>query len=815
MSNLMQDVKYAARMLAKSPGFSAIAVLTLALGIGANTAIFTLVNEALLRPRPGIGRAEQLVDIGRTQDGSGFDNMSYPNYADYRDRATSFSGMLGYSLEPRAVSLGATGSAERIFGSLVSGNYFDVLEVKPHLGRFFAAEEDRAPGAHPVMVLSFHFWQRHFRGDRAAAGRELRINGQPFTVVGVAPEGFRGTSPLAPDAWFPMMMSGTIIPGSTLLDSRRSVWMVAIGRLRPGVPMAQAQAEMSAIAKRLEEEFPEANRGKGIKLTASSLFPGDLRQIIAAFLGLLQAIVGLVLLIACVNVAGMLLVRATTRRREIAVRLAIGAGRGQVVRQLLTEGVLLFLLGGTAGLLFAVWMRDLLLGLLPALPVPVALDLPLDWRVMLFALLMSLATGLLASLAPAWQASRAELVQALKDEGPSGGSRKLRLRSALVLAQVAVSLVLLVCAGLFLRALERAGTIDPGFDVHNLRVLELDLSLAGYREADGLAFAESLLERVRALPGVEGAAFSWAVPLDGGGRALGGVAADGVETPEGGEGADWNVVTPGYFAALKAPLVRGRDFTAADRAGSAGVAIINETLAERFWPGRDPVGQTIRTPEDDGRPDTVRTVVGVARNQKYRSLGDGPRNFVYVALRQNYMARVSLMLRSPRGAAAVQDVRAALRQMNPYLPVVSVQTMEETAALSMFPQRVAGGVAASLGAIGLLLTGIGIYGVTAFSVGQRTREIGIRMALGAQRAAVLRMLLRQGMQLAALGAALGLAAALALSHLLESLLFGVSAQDPLTFSGVTGVLLAVALAATLVPARRAARVDPMVALRHE
>jgi len=815
MDALLQDVRYALRRLAKAPGFTAVAVITLALGIGANTAIFSLVNATLLRPRPGIGRPEALVDIGRTQDGSGFDTMSYPTYADYRDRTQSFSGVLGYRFEPRALSLGTEGSAERIYGSLVSGNYFDVLEVKPRLGRAFTPEEDRTPGAHPVLVLSHAFWERRFAGDPGIIGREVRINGQPFTVIGIAPEGFSGTSPFAPDVWLPMMMTDTVIPESRLLTTRDSAFLLALGRLRPGVTLAQAREEMSAIVSRLQEEFPDMDRGEGVTLLPSSLFAGETRGMVAAFLALLQTIVGLLLLMTSVNVAGMLLVRATARRREIGVRLAIGASRKQVTRQLLTEGTVLFLLGGAAGLLVAVWMRDLLLSLMPRLPVPVVLDLPLDWRVLLFALVLSLGTGLLASLAPAWQSSETDLLAALKNEGPGAGQRKARLRGALVMGQVAASLVLLVCAGLFLRALQRASSIDPGFEVRDLRVMSLDLSLAGYKEADGLAFADSLLERLGTLPAVQGAALSWAVPLDGGGHGLGGVMVDGRTTPEGGATADWNVITPGYFATMRASLLRGREFTAQDRAGATDVAIVNETLAERFWPGRDAIGETIRTPQGRGRPDRVRTIVGVARDQKYRSLGDGPRNFVFVPLQQNYLGQLTLAIRTEPGAPVVPEVRALLRSMNPYLPILQAQSMEEFAGFGLLPQRLAGWVASCLGLLGMLLAGTGLYGVTAFSTLQRTREIGIRMALGAEGRDVLRAVLWQGMRLAVAGMAVGLAAALTATQLLGNLLFGVSPQDPLVLGMVTAALAAVALLACYLPARRAANVDPMIALRHE
>ncbi len=813
MDRLWQDVKYGARLLVKSPGFTLVAVLTLALGIGANTAIFTLVNEALLRPRPGIGRPEQLVDVGRTQNGSGFDNMSYPNYKGYRDRNRTLAGLAGYELEPYAVSLSEGESSERVYAAVVSGNYFSVLEVQAAVGRFFTEQEDQDGGA-PVMVLSHAFWQRRFDGNAGIVGSDLRINGQPVRVAGVASPEFRGTSPLAPDAWFPMHMRPVLRPGQTDLLERRSVFMLAIGRLKPGVSIAQARTDVSIIARDLEREFPVENRGKGVAVTSSGLFPGDLRLIVAGFFAVLMMFVGLVLLIACFDVAGMLLVRAHQRRREVAVRVAMGASRGRILRQMLSEGLLLFALGGMAGLLTAVWMRDLLLTFVPDLPIPLHVELNLDWRVLGFGLALSLVSGSLASLAPALQTSHTDPVATLKEE-TTGSRRRMRLRNALVLGQVAVTVVLLVGAGLFVRALERAATVDPGIEIKNLSVVGLDFSLAGMKQTDGLAFADQLLQRTKSLPGVRSAALAWSVPLDGGGRALGGVSAQGYQGPESGNGidADWNIVTPGYFATMGISLLRGRDFTAADAQGRGDVAIVNETLASLFWPGQNPVGQKLLNPHDAGVRELE--VIGVARNQKYRSLGDEPRNFVYVPLRQNYMGNLNLLLRSEPGVAVFAEARKLVRSMNPYLPLLYTQSMEELAGVGLLPQRMAGWVASSLGVVGLLLAATGLYGVTAFSTTQRTREFGIRMALGAGRGDVLGLVLGQGMKLAAVGVALGLVLAVAATQLLSSLLFGVSPQDPLVLGVVAAGLGGVALLASYVPARRATKVDPMIALRYE
>jgi len=822
METLWQDIRYGLRMLAKNRGASVVAILTLALGIGATTSIFTIASELLFRPRPGIGAPQELVDIGRSQNGSGFDNMSYPNFVDLRDRNKSFSGVLAYMLEPRPISLNNGASSERIFGALVSGNYFSVLQATPAHGRFFTQEEDGKQMESPVTVLSYAFWQRRFSGDSGVVGRELNINGQRFTVVGIAQKDFRGTSVLAPDAWFPIATISAVIPGAQYLASRESVWMIAIGRLKPGVSIEQASAEATLIAAQLLREYPIANEGKGFTLSRSGLFPADLRTYVAGFMALLMVIVGLILVIVCVNVAGILLVRATARRREIAVRLALGAGKVRILRQLLTEGVLLFLLGGSLGLLLAMWMCDLLLGLIPQLPFPVAIQLHIDWRVLLFALGVSFIAGTLSALAPALHASRPDVVVALKDESQGGTLRRLRLRNSLVLGQMALSLLLLICGGLFVRALLHAKTLDPGFDAQNVQTIELDFALAGYKEADGLAKSDELLNRVRTMPGVVSAAYAWTLPLDGNGRSLGGILVAGHEPPDGGRmfDADWNIVTPGYFALMRIPLLRGRDFTGADRAGSQGVVIINETMAKRFWPGQDPVGLQIRTgslARGGGERDDLHalTIIGVARDHKYRSLGDEARLFIYVPQRQNYVARLAMLVRNEPGANVYPGVRAAVREINSALPILHAQSLTDYTAIGLLPQRVASWVAGTLGALGLLLTGIGIYGIMAFSVGQRTREIGIRIALGASSQNILQLVLRAGAKLALLGMAVGIALALLATQLMSNLLIGISARDPITFLAVPLLMAGVTLLACYVPARRAARLDPMRALRYE
>ena len=816
----LQDLRYAVRLLRRNPLFALTAVLSLAIGIGANTTIFTIANALLFKPPLGVADASRLVDVGRSQDGQGFDNGSYSNYLDIRARNTVFSGIYAYRLGPEPMSLRGKDGAERIYGEMVSTNYFNVLGTPPHIGRLFTSDDSEQPGATPLAVLSHRFWMRRFNGDPAIVGQTLVLNGRPLTVIGVTPEGFHGTTVLTSDLWVPVNMVGELasrLPPA-ILTSRESAWLVMGARLKPGVTVGQAQAELANIGRALEQEFPDANRGKGLRVVASSPVPGDGAPV-AAFMAVLMAIVMLVLAIACANVAGVLLARATTRRREIAVRLAIGAGRGRLIRQMLVESTLLFLIGGSGGLVLARLMTGALLSLLPAVPLPIDVTLALDGRAVVFTLTLSLVAAILSGLAPAFHASRAEVVGALKSD-TQGGPERIWLRHAFVVSQVALSIVLVVGAGLFARALQRASEIDPGFDPHGVELATLDLSLGGYTADTGRVFARELIRRVRETPGVQAAALSAVMPLGDRGIGLGGLAVPGVEPRNGRRffDVDWNVITPGYFATMKMALSTGRDFSDADREGTPSVVIVNETAARQWWPRQDALGKTLL--QENGRPDApdaVRTltVVGVARDSKYRNLGEDPRPFVYVPIQQQYMSRTVIAARSAHGQRLAGELRALLASMNPNLPIVQSLTFDAYSQLGLLPQRIAASVAGSLGLVGVLLAAIGIYGVTAYMVSSRTREIGIRMALGAERASVVRMVLRQGLTLTMIGAAIGLAVAAAASRLLGSLLFGVGATDPLTFIGSTLLFFVVGAAACYVPARRATAIGAMDALRYD
>ena len=816
----LQDLRYAVRLLRRNPLFALTAVLSLAIGIGANTTIFTIANALLFKPPLGVADASRLVDVGRSQDGQGFDNGSYSNYLDIRARNTVFSGIYAYRLGPEPMSLRGKDGAERIYGEMVSTNYFNVLGTPPHIGRLFTSDDSEQPAATPLAVLSHRFWMRRFNGDPAIVGQTLVLNGRPFMVIGVTPEGFHGTTLLTSDLWVPVNMVGELasrLPPA-ILTSRESAWLVMGARLKPGVTVGQAQAELANIGRALEQEFPDANRGRGLRVVASSPVPGDGAPV-AAFMAVLMAIVMLVLAIACANVAGVLLARATTRRREIAVRLAIGAGRGRLIRQMLVESTLLFLVGGSGGLVLARLMTGALLSLLPAVPLPIDVTLALDGRAVVFTLTLSLVAAILSGLAPAFHASRAAVVGALKSD-TQGGPERIWLRHAFVVSQVALSIVLVVGAGLFARALQRASEIDPGFDPHGVELATLDLSLGGYTADTGRVFARELIRRVRETPGVQAAALSAVMPLGDRGIGLGGLAVPGVEPRNGRRffDVDWNVITPGYFATMKMALSTGRDFSDADREGTPSVVIVNETAARQWWPRQDALGKTLL--QETGRPDApdaVRTltVVGVARDSKYRNLGEDPRPFVYVPIQQQYMSRTVIAARSAHGQRLAGELRALLASMNPNLPIVQSLTFDAYSQLGLLPQRIAASVAGSLGLVGVLLAAIGIYGVTAYMVSSRTREIGIRMALGAERASVVRMVLRQGLTLTMIGAAIGLAVAAAASRLLGSLLFGVGATDPLTFIGSTLLFFIVGAAACYVPARRATAIGAMDALRYD
>ncbi|MDQ3010085.1 MAG: ABC transporter permease [Acidobacteriota bacterium] len=814
METLLQDVRFGFRRLLKSPGFALVAILSLALGIGANTAIFSLVNLVLLRPLP-VANPEQIVAVSAVGKDGAMSAHSYPNYVDLRDRSDALSGLLAYRFV--AMSLSRNSNNEKVWGYLVSGNYFDVLGVKPALGRGFLPEEDRTRLSHPVAVISHALWQTRFGGDASVIDSDVLINGKKFKVIGVAPAGFKGTEVIyTPEVFVPFAMQKWIEPESDYLDNRGNQNLFVAGRLKPGVTGAQAEASLNLIAAQLAKEYVNDNEGLRYEITPPGFILPQIRSGMLGVSAMLMGLVALVLLIACTNLANLLLARAAGRSREIAIRLSIGASRGRIVRQLLTESVLLAVAGGLAGVLLASWIIDLIIGLKPPIDIPVTIELHLDWRVMVFSMLVSVVTGVLFGLVPALQATKPDLVSALKDVASQSGTRRSWLRNSLVVAQIAVSLLLLVAAGLTLRALQQLRSMNPGFNPENAVMMSFDLSLQGYAKDAGNQFRKQLLNRVQSLPGVQSASITDYMPLSMNYNSTG-VLIEGQPQERGVNAPTAMNADVGlkYFETIGTPLLAGRDLNEQDQEGKTRSVVVNETFARRFFSGTNPnenaLGRRFRTsPERD-----YWQIVGVAKDGKYWNIGEEPRPFMWLPLGDQLAFNTMLVRTNVKPETLIGAIRGEIRNMDPNLPVTDVKTLTQHMSLSLFPARAVAALLAAFGLLALALAAIGIYGVMAYSVAQRTREVGIRMALGAQRGDVLRMMLRQGMVLAAIGMGIGLIAAVVLTRLLSGLLYGVSSTDVVAFAGVSMLLGLVVLVACFIPASKAAKVDPMVALRYE
>lgn len=828
MDTLLSDLKQGVRTLFKNPGFAAVAVLTLAIGIGANTATFSLINGVLLRDFPAADPHELLAVFMSDSSSGPYGGASWLDYTAIRDRSSTLEDVAAFS-DFAPVMLNAGDETQRVNGALVSGNYFSVLGQEPHVGTFFDSRDDEVSGADPVTVLSYEFWQSAFGGDTDVVGSEVLVNGHRLTVVAIAPAGFRGTHlQNSPALWVPMSMLEQTMPfraGRDLLTRRGSRWLRMVGRMGDDVTFEQAQAELSAIATQLGEEFPEVNMGT---LQA----PDQARPITAmrarhAFVGargrqdaemvarLLFGVVGFVLLIVCANVANLLLSRASDRSQEIAMRRAMGASRARLVRQLLTESLVIAFAGGIAGFLLAAWLRNAMLAFdFAAVGIDVTRnELVLDRNVLAFSVAVSLATGILFGIAPAFRASRHDLVASLKgsESGIGASLPRFGLRSFLVVAQVALSLILLVGAGLSIRSLQHALDVDPGFDTQNVLLTNVDLSLQRYEPPRGQVFYRELLGGVRGLPGVVSASLASVVPVNPSGSRTT-VSVEGYQ-PREGEDMELNVnwVADGFFETMRIGIVRGRTFEPRDASGEL-IVIVNETFVERFWPDQDPIGRGVQFP---GR-ETPARVVGVVRDGKYRSIREAPMPYMYLPLGPTYEPRMTLLVRTDGDPLAqVPAVRSQIGRLDPDLAMFGTHTLEQRIGEVLLGERTAAIMLAALGAVAMLLASVGIYGVVSQSVQGRTREIGIRMAIGADHGKVLGMVVRQGLGMTAVGIALGAAGAIALTRAAESLLFSVSATDPMTFGVVAVLLGGVAMLACFIPARRATKVDPVVALRYE
>jgi macrolide transport system ATP-binding/permease protein len=816
LDSLWKDIRYSLRGLLKRPGFTAVAIITLALGIGANSAIFSLVNTVLLRPLP-VRNPEEIVSVAVRAKNDSMLAFSYPNYKDFRDRNDTLSGLLLYRFAP--LSLSEQGNNERVWSYEVSGNYFDMLGVQAMEGRTFRPEEDQGRLAHPVVVLSHDFWTRRFGANRDLIGKDITLNNHAFKVIGVAPPGFKGTELVySPDMWMPIAMLEWAEPGANYLDDRSTNNFFGIGRLKPGVRLGQAQASLNLLAQQLAKEYPDTNEGQSILLTPPGLIIPEIRGGVISFTWILMGAVGLVLFIACINIAGLLLARAADRKKEIAIRLAMGASRLRLVRQLLTESILLSTIGGAIGLGLAVWIINLLLSFRPPLDFPLSMDIGVDWRVLLFAMTISLFTGVVFGLAPALQATRPALVPALKDTTSQSGYRRSRFRNSLVVAQLALSLVLLIAAGLVARALQHLQTMNPGFDTRNTLTMSFDLGLQGYDKEKGQQFYKDVVSRVESLPGVRSASLISSLPLSLNYNSNF-VYIEGQPSERGANVPTAMVAAAGpkYFESMSTTLLTGREFTDQDRKDSEKVVVVNEAFVHQLLHDvkstGDALGRRISITEEKGP--FVR-IVGVVKDGKYFNISEEPRPFVWGPLSQNYNSGASLIVRTTGPPqASIAAVRNAVHSIDPNLPVYDVKTMAEHMRLPLFPARIAAVVLGAFGFVALALAAIGIYGVTSYSVAQRTREIGIRMALGAQLGDVLRLIISQGLKLTALGVGLGLIGAFILTRALASLLYEVSATDPVTFVLVSVSLGVVALLASYFPARRATKVDPLVALRYE
>ena len=811
---MRRNIRYALRRLIQNPGFTVTALLSLALGIGANTAIFTVVNAVLLRALP-LQAPDELVDIYLSQSEASYNLLSYPDFRDLRESSQDvFTGVA--ATRPALVQLDIDGGIEMVFGEVITGNYFPMLGVPAQMGRTFGPDDDVAPGAHPVVLLSHGYWQRTFAGDTAVVGRELRVSGRLYTVVGVMPEDYPGSiRGLVPDIYLPFMMINELqSDGGDEFEARGNHGTWVKGRLKPGVTVEQAHASLGALASRLHEE-QVWNTDVEFRLVPTKdvvVFP-PMDRFVHASAWLLMSVVGLVLFIACTNLASFLLARALDRRKEIAVRLAMGATRRTLIGQLLTEATLLSLLGGAAGVAVGAFVVRLLVNADIPLPLPITLDLRLDGTVLGFSLAASIAAGLLFGLVPALQATNADIATALKDESAGmGRSGRFTLRNALVVAQMTGSLVLLVCAGLFIRNLNATQAVDPGFGYQPAAMLSLAMPDRRYNAEEARAFQRVMFDRLAQIPGVTTVGLTTNLHLNKLNTQSVGFQIDGVDNPpdRDGHSADWAIVDAGFFDVVGVRILQGRNFLESDVEDGTGVVIINEAFAERFWPGQDPIGKYLRRAGDDWQ------VVGVASTARIRALNEAPRPFVYRPYSQDYSAFITVLASTQADdEATARAMLAVARELDPELWLWEAKTMARHLDILLVPARLSALLLSVFAALALTIASIGLYGIVSYTVSQRTREVGIRMSLGANEGSVIRLLLGSGMRLVAVGGALGLAIAFVVARSLQSLLIGIDSFDAVTFVAVPIVLGGVAAVAAYIPARRASGVNPISALKAE
>ena len=812
METFWRNLQYSLRTLRKRPGFTLTVVITLALGIGANATIFTWIKAVLLEPLPGIEQPERLVEVwGATRNNSAL-SLSYLDYLDYRDRNVVFSGLAAHQVQP--LNLGRGGKPERVWGAVVSGNYFNVLGVKGLIGRTFLPEEDRTPNSHPVAVIGYGLWQRDFGADPKVIGRTITLNEHDFTIIGVTPKEFGSPfAGIALDAWTPVMMKDYVALPHFSLTDRGSRWLMVIGRLKPGVTVVQAQANIAAIARQLERTYRQTNDQMGAAVYLLSQSPFSLKRSMQSALAVLMAAVAIVLLIACANIANLLLSRAASRRKEIAVRLALGSTRWRMLGQMLTESFVLASCGAAVGLTLAFWTARSLPAFLPPYGIQVSFDTRPDVVVLAFTLGLTVITTVLFGLAPALQASKPDLVAALKDNAAAlgQGQRKFPLQHALVISQMALSTVALISAGLFVRSLREAYEADPGFDPHRVLLASFDPFLSGHDDNHGREFYRRLIERVRTLPGVQLVTLARRLPLTLSGIAFANVVIDGY-TPAKDEDMHLNYETvgPDYFRTMRIPLVQGRDFDERDNEHARGVVIINETMARHYWTGGDALGRRIKLDK------SWLQIVGIAKDVKNRTLNEALQPFLYVPFLQDYRSNMILVARTViEPKTMFHAVRAETAALDPKIPMFDAKTFEEHIGLSLFLQRMAATILSIFGLLALSLAAVGVYGVMAYAVSQRTRELGIRISIGASRSDVLKLILGQGLTLSVVGLIGGLVTALVVTRFSAHLLYGVSSADPVTFTVIALLLLGVAVVSGYFPARRATRIDPVVALRME